>query len=114
MTLEERIERLSRTVEDTRENVDILRSWASKLDSIRISREFMQFGETAKLRDLAKDEIRKINYVLMNDREMDSETRKAYFFVRDMHSMYLALLDRNPEAEEKELNAEVSSVEETD
>lgn len=107
--VESKIYRASDLADDNEENSNVIRSWERQLEQIHISEEFIKFPETKALRDIAVNEIGKINKKLLYEKNISIEERNALILIREAHEMYRRKLDINPERDLQVLDSEVEN-----
>ncbi len=107
--IETKIEQASRLADDNEENNAIIRSWSEQAESIRIAEEFLRFPETIRLRDIALSEVKSINQRLLTDKKLTEQERLALMYARDVHNVYLNVLNRDPKNDTKALETEIDN-----
>lgn len=108
MKYEDKIQKLKSIYKDSNEALEQIKSWEDKMLSLKVQRGWLEMENTQELKELAKDQIKRISQVLSSKEDITEIERRGLFAEKKAHTLYLSLLSDDPEEEIKSITRQVN------
>lgn len=111
MDIPEKLEELRKEDGLDELSVATIDSWTNQLEEIRSSESFLEHPETDKAREIAVLAIENIENRLRFDEDLPEMERKALFWEKRAHQVWLAFFTRDIEGATQALEDEIQQAE---